>query len=187
MRSECILCGASFATVARAPQRCKHTPSGFVTSRKSWCVSCDDFSAPVRARTARQREWSATVTADPERRAKWYGQIARHKQTTGAKNARRHREVVTQFTQRTFACSSCHGRFAKQRESWRRINGARVALGMCAFCAEQHYGPAITGLLPRSARNRITRAASAPETSLAARLMTHFRDTGAARALSHPG
>ena len=35
----------------------------------------------------------------------------------------------------TFRCGQCAARFSGKREAWRLVNGARVRLGLCAFCA----------------------------------------------------
>lgn len=150
-------------------------------SVKSWCVSCDDLSAPVRVRHQQRRDVYRQTMADPVRKARFYARIKAHKQSLRGKANRRHREVVTQFTQRTFACTSCRGRFAKQREAWRRINGVRVALGMCAFCAEQHHGPSRH---EPHVRRALQRASSASHGEWQPGCVTHFGETGGARTLS---
>ena len=124
MRSNCILCGASFASVERAPQRCRHTRSGFVASRKNWCVGCDGPGALV----------AATKAADAERRER---NRDAHRAYMREYNATRHDPPRAQ----RFKCTGCNRYFGRQRESRRKIDGAWKYLGMCRFCAEIAVGP----------------------------------------------
>lgn len=137
MRSHCVLCGLSFDTVARSPQPCKHARSGFVASRRNWCVACDSLDAPIRAARAVSRLRAA---AEHEQRRAYMRDYNARPEVQAAK---RQQAAAKRFaTRKSFRCAECAGRFAGNREAYRMIDGVRVRLHLCAFCAEQRYGRA---------------------------------------------
>jgi hypothetical protein len=55
---------------------------------------------------------------------------------------RRQKAAARFATRKSFRCAGCAGRFGGRREAYRVIDGVRVRLNLCAYCAEQRHGPA---------------------------------------------
>lgn len=136
VRSHCVLCGASFDDVARSPQPCRHARSGFIASRRSWCVGCDSLDAPSRAARAKAR-----LRAVTERAAR-LAYLREYNARPEVRERKRQHMATKRFgVRKSFRCATCRRRFPGNREAYRMIDGARTRLHMCAFCAEQQYGP----------------------------------------------
>jgi hypothetical protein len=132
--TECRWCHVPLTPETRARSRC--FDGQYRPRNKSWCVGCDSLDAPSRARRhdnalryARDRQ----RVADAQRR---------YRQSAKGRAARQRVRAAKRWRDgSTFRCGGCRARFPNGRESWRLIDGRRVRLGLCRFCAEVQVGP----------------------------------------------
>lgn len=137
VRTHCVLCGGPFAITPRAPQPCRHARSGYVASRRSWCTACDTIDAPLRAARASARERAR------DERAVRQAYMREYNARPEVQARKRQQKAAARFaTRKSFRCGACAGRFAGNREAYRMVDGVRVRLGLCPYCAEQRHGPA---------------------------------------------
>jgi hypothetical protein len=141
MRTHCLFgCGTLLTPETRALKRSPLTKSGMVKSNKTWCRACDSADAPRRARAqqrveqrAARREWQRAYmrayNARPEVQANARARYAHRQWRAGAK----------------FRCAGCGGRFARNREAYRTVEGRRERLGVCRLCREAVAGPSRAG------------------------------------------
>ena len=159
-RTHCIFgCGTVLTDATRAPHPCPHVPGGFVKSHRSWCRGCDGPQAATRARKLRQVEDNARRR---EARRAWRREYEQRPDVR-ARERERQRRKAWRAGRATFRCACCGGRFPRQREAYRVVDGVRQKLGVCGHCRVQLVGPNRQGALKlgRAAYQRAYRARKA--------------------------